>query len=753
MFLHVHVRSHGKRLAAWAALIAALGLMGSCRKDPVPPGETDDVTIPVTDTITEAATNAPTEDAGGDGESATEAVTVPETLPALSPEAPTVAADMTLGEIFHVPPTEKNETVDVALPGSVSITVNAQSTFFGTESAIDRDTYHWGNILRYTDTRVTKFHQNIRVGHLNGDRKGQILTFEGGVLTAYRFEGRTGCNPVYTQNVGFEGVLCGAGLFTDDAVTDLLFYVPTVDQLVLGIGGAEGFTYTYVGTYPAKEGDTLHTGDFDADGTEDLIVTNGLSVSTYRFDGEGFVFNKTTTLPYAEEGQFLFFTVSDMNSDGADDVIGFMKDPAGSKTEKGSDNYGTLSYMSRLDGQFGSYEHEGNNKNLNVTHIHIDGILPLFAAGGDITGDGVDDLALIGTYGDNGRTSLFSVVFPEEAPAYDYSSHIIKTDEGYILYTGGLYIDYNTDKYPQTDADHIMAYTSKDGYTWHRNLDASCFFLGNELGVSGGHDLTPGTYENWWAGKTMEPEVVYVDGTYYMYYQCEYYQTDKDGVLMGADRIGVATSKDGIHFERKTDSPAIISSDIYSTFTHEEVIYVPDDPDGKCFWMYVRYVHNNRDVKRIRIRSADPLCFNMDEDYTECEGLNHIGNQVGYISNYDGKGNRLFLRITMQDYNGDGKGQRWVPSLQFSADGVHWILSDLCMASANLDLPTEAERPNIYFLGFSTINGTGEIAKCADGSGYEFFFVGGTGSSSVAPGIFYGSEGLGHVILDIKVKE
>ncbi len=450
---------------------------------------------------------------------------------------------------------------------AVSVT---ESTFYGTESAIDRDSHHLGDMLRYTDTRISKIKTAFRVADLDGDRMGEILTFEDGVLTVYKRSGRNACNPVYTQTLGFTGRLVGAGLINEDLYTDLLLLDDRSQDPVMATGSPEGFTYTYVGDY---------------------------------------------------------------------------------------------------------------------------------------------------------------------------------------TYTGGLYVDYNTDIYPPTDADHIMAYTSKDGLVWHRNLDAPCFYLGSELKADRvPEDLTPGTYENWWVSNTMEPEVLYVDGTYYMYYQCEYYQLDKSGKLMGADRIGVATSKDGIHFERKTDFPALISSDIYSCFTHQEVIYVPDDPDGLPFWMYVRYVHNNVETKRIRVRSADPTVFDMDKDYAECEGLNHIGNQLGYISDYDGKGNRLFVRMTMQDYNGDGKGQRWVPSLQFSADGVHWILSDLRMASANLDIPSEAERPNIFFLGFSTINGTGEIAKNADGK-YEFFFVGGTGSSSVAPGIFYSSEGLGKVEFTVDVKD
>ncbi len=752
-----------RHLTILAALLTVLGICTSCHQNANEP-ETE--TYPVeTDLSTENDTSSTRPEPDDTVvESETEAPFPFETTPPVNAAAPTIEGGFQITEIHHIPPVEKSETVDVPLPGSVTVTVKADSTFYGTESAIDRDSHHLGDMLRYSDTRISKINTAFQVVDLDGDRMGEILTFENGVLTVYRRSGRNACNPVYTQALGFNGTLIGGGLIGDktlenDLYPDLLFYNADNGRLVLARGGADGFSYITLGAFQVNEGDSLHLGDMDGDGYEELIVIHDLAVTTYRFSlmigGPLYAPQKIaeTTLGYAESGQYLMYAVTDINSDGADDVIGFMKGPAGSKTSLGNDVYGTCSYLSRRDGQFGTYPDEWNNKNINVVHINAEGILPLYVSGGDLTGDGVDDIGVVGTMLDTGRTALYAVVYPEEAPAYDYSSHIIKTENGYILYTGGLYVDYNTDIYPPTDADHIMAYTSKDGLVWHRNLDAPCFYLGNELKADRvPEDLTPGTYENWWMGNTMEPEVLYVDGVYYMYYQCEYYQYDKSGTLMGADRIGVATSTDGIHFERKTDSPAIISSDLYSCFTHEEVMYVPDDPDGLPFWMYVRYVHNNVETKRIRIRSADPTCFDMDKDYTECEGLNHIGNQLGYISDYDGKGNRLFVRMTMQDYNGDGKGQRWVPSLQFSADGVHWILADLCMAGANLDIPTEAERPNIFFLGFSTINGTGEIAKTADGR-YEFFFIGGTGSSSVAPGIFYSSEGLGKVLLTVDVKD
>lgn len=163
----------------------------------------------------------------------------------------------------------------------------------------------------------------------------------------------------------------------------------------------------------------------------------------------------------------------DYNSDHSADIVAVMKaDPA----EDGRERYAFRTYVSRRDGHFGPYESDGDNKNLYPTCICDEKIVPLYLAGGDMTGDGVPDLALVANFTPRKDEMMFYGVFPVEAPAYDYSSHVIKTDDGYILYTGGLYTDYNTDKYNKTDADHIYAYTSEDGITWHRNLDGACFY-------------------------------------------------------------------------------------------------------------------------------------------------------------------------------------------------------------------------------------------------------------------------------------
>lgn len=692
-----------------------------------------------------------------DGESTSSPETTAE--PEVKPERLDISGELVDGfapkEIYHVDPTEREESVSVALKNGQSFKVDMSSTFYGSESAIDRDTFHWGNLYRYTKLCDSEL-KGYRLGDLTGDRRAEFFTLEEGLLKIFKMPQSSSSEPklYYTAELGQSSVLCGAGLFDGDHYTDILVYDKSANAFVIAYGGKDGFEYF---RYKAPKGfeykadSFIFTGDYDGDGVSDLIIIDGISTETYGFTEKGFELVKKSELPFAEE--FVTYAVADMNSDGASDIVAFMKDPDGKKNSDGNEIYGTITYMSRRDGHYGSYESEGDNENINPRHINEMGIVPLFAAGGDVTGDGNDDVCLLALDPKSGKTALYSVLFPVEATAYDYSSHIIKTDEGYILYTGGLYTDYNTDVYRKTDGDHITAYTSKDGINWHRNLDGACFPLGAELGHTD-YQVGDAFTENWWINNTMEPEVLYVDGVYYMYYQVENYTYNRDGSLMGADRIGVATSTDGIHFERKTDSPALISTDKYSCFTHQEVIYVPDDPDGLCFWMYVRYVRNNAGATFIRVRSADPTCFDMNADMKVVNGFSQIGNQIGYISDYDGKGNRLFLRITFADYseNGSAKKTHTVPTLQFSHDGINWVNSDIRMAGTDMNEINERKRPNIYFLGFSTVNGTGEIAKTPDGKGYEFFYIGCTSTAPVAPAIFESSEGVGKAVFTITVE-
>ena len=666
-------------------------------------------------------------------------------------------------EVYHVEPTHKSDSVTVP---NTNITINYESTFFGTESAVDRDTFHWGDLFSFerlssqyavleSDNSTVPF----AVGDFTGDRVGEFVVIQDDTLIVAELDDRNRpTNILFTQSLDTRAEVRGTGTINDDLYTDVLLYTEN-GQVIVGYGSAVGFDWISHGALPdcaiLGADQLLYAGDINGDGLTDLAVICDLTVTTYLIEDERIIPFATTTLPYAEEGQFLLYALGDYNSDHVADVLCTMN--AGSHVS-GNERHAVRTYFGRRDGHFGPYDSDGDNKNLYTTWDvgpDADYVYQFSAlTSGDVTGDGVTDIVCIAKALASTRTSagLFVGTYPHQAPAYDYSTHIIKTDDGYILYSGGLTMDYNTDIYPQTDADHIMAYTSEDGMTWYRNLDGACFYLGHELGSEGywsGDNPGEGDRftEKWWTGNTMEPEVVYVDGTYYMFWQVENYCINEDGTLMGADRIGVATSTDGIHFERKTDIPAIVTDDIYSWFHHQEVLYVPDDPDGKCWWMYVVSVHKNGKTelggttKVIRLRSSDPTCFDMSDGYDEVSGWHSTGNQLGYISNYDGNGNRLFVRLTTRDVIDNGYDHQ-VPALYVSFDGLNWVDIGISLAGADMSNEDERSRHSLYFLGMSTVNGTGELYRNENGE-YEFIYVGCTSTSAVAPAIFHSSEGMG----------
>jgi hypothetical protein len=176
---------------------------------------------------------------------------------------------------------------------------------------------------------------------------------------------------------------------------------------------------------------------------------------------------------------------------------------------------------------------------------------------------------------------------------------------------------------------------------------------------------------------------------------------------------------------------------------------VPDDPDGKCFWMYTGHFINNKFNGYVLMRSADPTKFCWDERES-VSGTSEIGNQIGYISNYDGQGNRLFLRITFGNYS-DKNGARNAPILQVSKDGRKWTKSMVTLAAVDVsDAVTERNR-NTYFLGFTTLNGTGEIEKTADGK-YQFLYFATTSNDSVVPAIWYAESGFGICTFALELK-
>lgn len=329
-------------------------------------------------------------------------------------------------------------------------------------------------------------------------------------------------------------------------------------------------------------------------------------------------------------------------------------------------------------------------------------------------------------------------------PAYNYGVFLMKLDDGtYRAYSGGRW------RSEKGDGDHVILYASDTGkgYTWNMVGDGPVFWQGQEEGVP----------DKWYSKNQLEPEVMKLpDGTWVMYSQCEIEGgTPIDDVAgtpsqngIWADRIQLLTSKDGITWTRKTDRGVITNiPDAQTTsFHHQEMLYVPWDKDGKCYWMYVALAYKGVNQGFIRIRSSSYDTFNFN-DREAVGGMTQLGNQIGYLK--EAPGGVIFVRTTMMDSNG-----RIVPALQYSGDGLTWNAPQTMLKGSE----NNEFNKNCYFVGLSTINGTGQIEYLGNNQ-WAFLYAATTANSPVALsenegwGIWKSQIGGGSATLTLSVKD
>ncbi len=318
--------------------------------------------------------------------------------------------------------------------------------------------------------------------------------------------------------------------------------------------------------------------------------------------------------------------------------------------------------------------------------------------------------------------------------AYDYSVHIIRDRARgvYRMYTGGRWLRRGV---PRADGDHVLQHVSPNGAagTWRMPHPRPEFWIPAEEGRP----------DVWYADNCLEPEVLKVKGLYYMYCQV---QGNSGKPLPGeeeprnVDRIILFTSTDGDNWSRASTKRGVV---VYldeperTQLHHQEVIYVPWDRDKRPWWMYVFAERPGLRLGYCRIRSSDPTTFDWRLREMNA-GLSQLGNQMAYAR--QAPGGPVFVRITF----GEDPSGRQVPMLQLSRDGMRWVASS-AQGPLFLDGSKDnADNPNCYFLGISTLDGTGELEYMGSGR-FRAVYGATTSKTPVAPEIFRSEVGIGVV--------
>jgi hypothetical protein len=318
-------------------------------------------------------------------------------------------------------------------------------------------------------------------------------------------------------------------------------------------------------------------------------------------------------------------------------------------------------------------------------------------------------------------------------PAYDYSVHIIRDGKLYRMYSGGRW------RSNRGDGDHVLQHVSKTGAagTWSMPSDHPEFWNGAEDGHKG----------TWYENNCLEPEVLKVKGQYYMYTQDEIDSgcaLDIPGLKAAeqTDRIQLLTSPDGSNWKRFSERGVVVNlEDPTRTFLHhQELIYVPWDRDHKPFWLYVAVNVRGQFLGYVRIRSADPKTFDWKQREAGA-GFAQIGNQTGYAK--QAPGGPLFVRITFtEDNNG-----RYVPTLQFSRDGMKWTFGDDGPVKLDGSKDNNSNK-NCYFLGISTIDGTGELEYLGNNT-FRAIYGATTSNSPGGAEIWHSEVGVGELVFTV----
>jgi len=611
------------------------------------------------------------------------------------------------------------------LKGFKSITY--KSEFFGYQSGVNRDFTNYGRGFAEPVTQDTGIKQSHAVlADIDGDGLSDLVTrswVTGNVTWVKgKGDGRFDTSRPHTFAARKDGQLV-AGDFDGDGRAEIGI-VRWGKMLRWSSRGKSMSAFRL----PVDRG-LMVGGDFDGDGLDDLGVydpAKGTLRVLFRRKPTGFEQAAARSLPGGARS--VGIVAADFNGDRYCDI--------GLVTPRGNP-FGLAFLFGRGSGQFGPTAAEEKGRSATHLYANFEWEAVTFSEGmalaGQIDADGSAD---IGVY----QPSRGRIITRIQSyhPAYDYSVHLVKDGSQYKMWHGGRWRTLGKDgeALPAADGDHVMYAWSPDGRRWFRKIDDAAFPKGDELGI---HD--------WWTNNYLEPEVLKVNGKYYMFWQAEVdggQKLDYGGTAARqCDRIGLSTSKDGVNWERKTDHGVVINvpNPTNTNLDHQEAIYVPDDKDGKPWWLYTFHFADGAPAGHVRMRSKDPTTFdwNLREPVS---GMSQIGNQIGYAD--EAPGGRMFFRIT---FTGTTEGRN-APTFQLSRDGINWVTasSDDQGRPQLASSTDDKNNKNVCFLGMSTVDGTGKMEHLGGGR-FRCLYGATTSNSPGQPDIWFSEIGIGEAYI------
>ncbi len=612
--------------------------------------------------------------------------------------------------------------------------VRYSSHFLGSAAAIHRNltNYGWGFGPAAEDQPLAvPDAAQLLLARLGAGPLDDLLAYDPSSGVVQWFTRQSGGTPATagSQQLASGGQLL-AGSFVTSGRTDLALFDPTSGKLSIFHGqAAGGFAAGPVRALGLRGGAAV-AGDFDGDGLADVCVYGAHGDLTVFFNAGAARFDRAvrSIWPGADgSGQLV---AADFDQNHLCDLGLY----AGHAVPSGFEFR-----FNRGDGTFGPRTAEMGTP--AQTHLWATFALPA-APGPAVAGVvAAQSPPGIGVYNrSNGR---LTVLPPQAPPAYNYSVCLMRDGGMYRLWYGARWRTLNTSGVPLPgwDGDHICSATSSDGHEWLRRIGAPEMYQGKELGKTG-----------WWTNNYLQPQVVKVDGVYYMFWQVEIQkgQTEDTGqtALYAGDRIGLSTSTDARTWTRMISRGVVINlpDPAATKLGDEEVLYVANDVDGRPWWLYLFYFTGGHPRGFVRLRSADPTTFdwNLAEHVT---GLSQLGNGCAYADR-QGKP-RVYLRITFAT----APDKRTYPTLQVSADGLTWGFAPRSAATSPLQpilagSTNDLYNRNVYFLGLSTIDGTGRLEP-RGGNRFHAFYAAATSNTPTAPAIFHAQIGLGELMMDL----